>query len=110
MASNTHTATVFYYFTVPEWKDNEASDDEGCSKHDEDVVAGISPSSIVEHLCRLSEEERSIHSNVNQQCKPPQDISSVAVHKVAVWCLEGWDLLGVVRINYISKKRGRPSR
>lgn len=42
---------------VPERKDDEAGDDEDSRKSDEDVVAGVSPASIVEHLCRLSERK-----------------------------------------------------
>lgn len=45
-------------FFVPEWEDDQASNDEDCSKYYKDVVTGISPPSIVEHLCRLSEGER----------------------------------------------------
>lgn len=44
--------------TLPEWEDNEAGYDKNCSKHDEDVVAGVPPPSIVEHLSRLSVKER----------------------------------------------------
>lgn len=43
---------------VPEREDDKASDNEDCSKYDEDVVAGISPPSIVKHLCRLSETKK----------------------------------------------------
>ena len=46
---------------VPEREDDEAGDDEDSSKYNEDVITGISPPSIVEHLCRLSEEERKIY-------------------------------------------------
>lgn len=45
-------------FFVPEWEDDQASDNEDRSKHYKDVVTGISPPSIVEHLCRLSEGGR----------------------------------------------------
>lgn len=43
---------------VPEREDDQPGDDEDCSKYNEDVVTGISPPSIVEHLCRLAEGER----------------------------------------------------
>jgi len=35
---------------LPEGEDYEAGDDENCSKHDEDEVAGPSPACIVEHF------------------------------------------------------------
>lgn len=43
---------------VPEGEENEACDDEDGSKNDEDVVTGVSPPSIVEHLCRLSKGKK----------------------------------------------------
>lgn len=46
---------------LPEWEDDEACDYEDCSKYNEDVIAGISPPSIVEHLCRLEEEKEIIN-------------------------------------------------
>lgn len=42
---------------VPDGEKNEACDDKYCSKNDEDVVTGVSPPSIVEHLSRLSKEK-----------------------------------------------------
>lgn len=41
--------------SVPEGEDEEAGDDEDGSEYDEDVVTGVSPPSIVEHLCRLKQ-------------------------------------------------------
>lgn len=64
---------------VPERKDDEASDDEYCRESDEDVVAGISPASVVEHLCGLS-ERKTVNSPSQQSdlfCLPPQ-VSSVS--------------------------------
>lgn len=43
---------------VPEREDDEAGDNEDSRKADEDVVAGVSPAGIVEHLCRLSERKK----------------------------------------------------
>lgn len=40
---------------VPEGEDDQTSDNEDCSKHNEDVVTGVTPPSIVEHLRRLIE-------------------------------------------------------
>lgn len=42
---------------LPEGEDNKAGDNEDCSKYNENVVTGISPPSIVEHLCRLLVEK-----------------------------------------------------
>lgn len=36
-----------------EGEDDQTSDNEDCSKHNEDVVTGVTPPSIVEHLRRL---------------------------------------------------------
>lgn len=52
---------------VPEGEDDQASDDEDCSKYNEDVVTGISPPSIVEHLCRLSEANRKEENLFNKE-------------------------------------------
>lgn len=49
---------------LPEGEDNKAGYDKNCSKHDEDVVAGVSPPSIVEHLSRLSVKERVYNKKV----------------------------------------------
>lgn len=54
---------VAYYINkmcvcLPEGEDDQSSDNKDCSKYNEDVVTGISPPSIVEHLCRLSGGER----------------------------------------------------
>lgn len=52
---------------VPERKDDQAGDDEDSCKADEDVVAGVSPASIVEHLCRLLEKRRKEGHELNLQ-------------------------------------------
>lgn len=46
---------------LPEGEDNKAGDNEDCSKYNENVVTGISPPSIVEHLCRLLVEKIKIN-------------------------------------------------
>lgn len=43
---------------VPERENDQAGDDEDGGKSNKDVVTGVPPPSIVEHLSRLSRQER----------------------------------------------------
>lgn len=43
---------------VPERENDQAGDDEDRGKSNKDVVTGVPPPSIVEHLRRLSRQER----------------------------------------------------
>lgn len=44
---------LYSFYFLPEGEDYEAGDNENCSKHGEDEVAGPPPACIVEHLGRL---------------------------------------------------------
>lgn len=64
---------------VPEREDDEAGDDEDGRKADEDVVAGVSPAGIVEHLCRLSErKEASFTSQQSALFRFPPQVGSAS--------------------------------
>lgn len=39
-----------FWFLLPEGEDDESGDDENCSEHGEDKVAGFPPACIVEHF------------------------------------------------------------
>lgn len=63
---------------VPEREDDEAGDDEDSRKADEDVVAGVSPAGIVEHLRRLSERKEVSFTSQQSDC-------SASLHQLAVY-------------------------
>lgn len=66
-----------------EGEDIESSEDEDGSEEEEDVVTGVSPSSIDEYLSGLSERERErlllIENNCNVIFLPPDD-STKSLH------------------------------
>lgn len=46
------------FSVLPEGEDDEAGDDENCSEHSEDEVAGFFPARIVKHFGRLERKQK----------------------------------------------------
>lgn len=82
---------------VPEREDDEAGDDEDSRKADEDVVAGVSPAGIVEHLCRLSERKEVSFTSQQSDC-------SASLHQLAVYHHDTFFLIGLTGTSFFKKK------
>lgn len=73
------TTTTGQHQQLPERENDETGDDEDGGESNEDVVAGVPPSSVVEHLCRLWRREREMSLQNQRGCK------SVSLQQVEVF-------------------------